>query len=310
MEACVWKGWDELSMKNIYLNTGYFLKEAKTLIRLNLLSNLLSLFSTGLIFFILAMIISGWWVSSQVVKVIQGEAEINVYLNEKIVETNTGTMQMVERIKGIVGVREARVVEKDEAYRRMVDILGKEASVLKIFEDNPFSSFIVLKINLEEIDPVLEKINSMAGVEYVRDNREVLDRLRNITGVLRLVGSLFLFAVGVATLVIISHIIMLGINNNREQINTLKLLGAPAIFIAFPFLLEGLLLTLGGGMLAVSLAAFAINYLYAQMAGPLPFIPLPPREALVFGMVIVVMSLSAVLGIVGSLLGLSSSKSN
>ncbi len=297
-------------MKNIFLNTGYFLKEAKTLIRLNLLSNLLSLFSTGLIFFILAMIISGWWVSSQVVKVIQGEAEINVYLDEKVVETNTGTIQMVERIKGLEGVREARIVEKDEAYRRMVEILGKEASVLKIFEDNPFSSFIVLKINLEEIDPVLEKINSMTGVEYVRDNREVLDRLRNIAGVLRLVGSLFLFAVGIATLVIISHIIMLGINNNREQINTLKLLGAPAIFIAFPFLLEGLLLTLGGGILAVSLAAFAINYLYAQMAGPLPFIPLPPREALVFGMVIVVMSLSAVLGIVGSLLGLSTSKSN
>jgi cell division transport system permease protein len=295
-------------MKTIILNAGYFLKEVKTMLRLNLLSNILTLFSTGLIFFILAMIISGWWVSNHVVNVVQGEAEINVYLDEKIVNTNTGVRQMVESIKGIEGARAARVVDKDEAHRRMVEILGKEASVLNKFDDNPFSSFVELKINLEEIDPVLEKLNHMVGVEYVRDNREVLDRLRNIAGVLRLVGFLVVVAVGISTLIIVSHIIRLGISNNKEQINTLRLLGAPEIFIAFPFILEGLLLILGGGILAVALAAFAIEYLYAQMAGPLPFIPLPPREALVSGMVIVVMSLSAVLGIVGSLLGLPSAK--
>lgn len=295
-------------MKTIISNVGYFLKEVKTMIRLNLLSNILTLFSTGLIFFILAMIISGWWVSNHVVNVVQGEAEISVYLDEKIVNTNSAVLLMVESIKGIEGARTARVVDKDEAYRRMEEILGKEASVLTKFDDNPFSAFVELKINLDQIEPVLDKLNHMVGVEYVRDNRAVLDRLRNIAGVLRLVGFLVVVAVGISTLVIISHIIRLGISNNKEQISTLRLLGAPESFIALPFLLEGLLLTLGGSILAVSLAAFAIEYLFAQMAGPLPFIPLPPQEALVSRMVIVVLSLSAVLGIVGSLLGLPSAK--
>ena len=295
-------------MKTIISNANYFLKEVKTMIRLNLLSNILTFFSTGLIFFILAMIISGWWVSNHVVNVVQGEAEINVYLDEKIVITNSAVLQMVESIKGIEGTRTARVVDKEEAYHRMEEILGKEASVLTKFDDNPFNAFVELKINLEQIEPVLEKLNHMVGVEYVRDNRAVLDRLRNIAGVLRLVGFLVVVAVGISTLVIISHIIRLGISNNKEQINTLRLLGAPESFIALPFLLEGLLLTLGGGILAVVLAAFTIEYLFAQMAGPLPFIPLPPLEALVSRMVIVVLSLSAVLGIIGSLLGLPSSK--
>lgn len=295
-------------MKTIFLNAGYFLKEVKMMIRLNLLSNSLTLISTGLIFFILAMIISGWWVSSHVVKVLQGEAEINVYLDEKIVKTNTDVITMTDSISSIEGVRAARVVDKDEAYNRMVDILGKEANVLNNFSENPFSSFIELKINLEEIDPVLVKLNQLVGVEHIRDNREVLDRLHNITGILRIVGFLVVIAVGISTLVIISHIIRLGISNNKEPINTLRLLGAPESFIAFPFLLEGLLLTLGGGILATAPAAFSINYLYAQMAGPLPFIPLPSREVLVSSMVIAVMSLSAALGIIGSLLGFASTK--
>lgn len=295
-------------MKNFFYNAGYFLKEAKTIIRLDLLSNIFSLLSTVLIFFILAMVISGWWVSNRVAEAIQGEAEINVYFDESM--GNTGAMQMVERIKVLEGVRQAQMVEESEAYDRMVEILGKDARVLGIFDNNPFSPFIEVEINLEEIDPVLENLHLMKGVEDVRDNREVLDRLRHIAGVLTLLGYLVVTAVGISTLVIISHIIRQGIYNNREQINTLRLLGAPEAFIAFPFLLEGLLLTLGGGILAAVLAAFALKYVYVQMVGPLPFIPLPPREALVSGMVIAVMSLSAILGIVGSLLGLSSARSN
>lgn len=278
------------------------------MIRLNFASTALTILSTGLIFYILAMIISGWWVSSHVVNVVQGEAEINVYLDEKILSSDTEVLRMMVDIQEIEGVRAARVVNKEEAYERMAEILGKEANVLGKFDENPFSEFIELNINLEEIDSVLERLNHLVGVEHIRENREVLDRLQHIAGVLKLIGFLIVIAVGISTLVIISHIIRLRISNNKEQINTLRLLGAPERFIALPFVLEGLALTLGGGLLAALLATFSIDYLYAQMAGPLPFIPLPPREDLIAGMVILVMALSAVLGVVGSLLGLPSAQ--
>ena len=295
-------------MKNILYNAGYFLKEAKTIVRLNLLSNIFSLLSTSLIFFILAMVISGWWVSNQIVEAIQGEAEVNVYFREGM--DNTDAQKLTEGIKGIVGVREARLVGEDEAYSRMEEILGKEARVLKYFDDNPFSPFIEVKINMEEIDPILKELDLMAGIEHVRDNREVLERLRSIAGVLRVLGYLVVTAVGISTMVIISHIIRMGIYDNREQINTLRLMGAPETFISIPFLLEGLLLTLAGGALASALSAFALKYVYAQMAGPLPFIPLPPLETLTSNLIMLVISLSAALGIAGSFFGLSSAKSS
>lgn len=295
-------------MKNILYNTGYFFKEAKTIIRLNLLSNIFSLLSTGLIFFMLAMVISGWWISNKVVEAIQGEAEVNVYFTEDL--DNAGAKKLAEGISGINGVREARLVDESEAYSRMENILGKESRVLEYFDDNPFSPFIEVKIHIEEIDPILKELDLMTGIEHVRDNREVLERLHSIAGVLKLLGYLIVAGVGISTMVIISHIIRMGIYDNREQINTLRLMGAPEAFVAFPFLLEGLLLTLAGGMMASILAAFALRYVYAQMAGPLPFIPLPPREALTSNMVILVMSLSAVLGVAGSFFGLTSAKNS
>ena len=295
-------------MRNILYNTGYFLKEAKAIIKLNLLSNIFSLLSTGLIFFILTMVSSGWWISSQVVETIQGEAEVSVYFKEDI--KNNDVMKLIEDIKAIAGVREVRLVDEDEAYSRMVEILGKEAKVLSYLDDNPFNPFIEVKIHLENMESVVKNLSHIKGIEQIRDNREALERLHSIAEVLKILGYLVVAAVAISTLVIISHIIRMGIYDNRDQINTLRLLGAPEMFIAFPFLLEGLMLTIGGGLLAATLSAFSLKYFYAQMAGPLPFIPLPPREALVGRLITLVILLSAIMGVTGSLFGLSSAKND
>lgn len=295
-------------MKNIIYNMGYFLREVRTIIRLNLMSNVFSLLSTGLIFFILAMVVSGWWLSNEIVETIQGEAEVNVYFREDLDETEVA--ELVEGIKGISQVKEARLVDEDEAYGRMEKILGKEAQVLEYFDDNPFSPFIEVKINIEGIEPILREMNYMLGIEHVRDNREVLERISTIAGALRILGVLVVTAVGISTMVIISHIIRMGIYENREQINTLRLMGAPETFISFPFVLEGLLLTFGGGLLASLMMTFLLSYLYSWLAGPLPFIPLPNLEAMTSQLIMLVMSLSVVMGVAGSYFGLSSAKNS
>ena len=295
-------------MKNTIYNIGYFLKEAKTIIRINLLSNIFSLLSTGLIFFILALAISSWWISSQVVELMQSEAEISVFFNDSI--GNDGVIQMVKSIKEISGVREVRLVDEDEAYSRMVGILGKEAKVLEYLDDNPFNPFIEVEINLEQMENVVEGLKPISDIEQVRDNRDTFQRLRNITKVLKIIGYLVIAAVSIATLVIISHIIRTGIYDNREQINTLRLLGAPESFIAFPFLIEGLILTIGGAIIATVLAVLCLKFFYAQMAGPLPFIPLPTREVLQMKLFALGILTSVVLGILGSIFGLLSAKSD
>ncbi len=295
-------------MRNFFYNIGYFLKESKTIFRIDLLSNIFSIFSIGLIFFILSMIFSGWWISNQVVDVLQKEAELNVYYDENIGDLEIS--ELIDDIGRIKGVKEVNLVKEEESFNRMEDILGKESSILQLFDDNPFTAFIEMKIDLNEIDNILEKLESIDNMEYVRDNKEVIDKLQNIVVILKVLGVLVMAAVGISTLVVVSHIIRQGIYNNREQINTLKLLGAPEGFIGFPFLLEGLFLTIGGGILASILISLIIFYGFDQTGGTIPFIPLPPKADLVYTMVIIIMGISGILGIIGSLFGLSSAKSN
>lgn len=293
-------------MKVMIKNTGYFLSEAWSIFRINRVSNIFSLLSMTLIFFVLAIVIGGWSISGQVVDAIKDEAEINVYMGEAMDKTLLKvTMESIEAIEGVGSVV---YIDAGDAYKRMEKVLGEEAELLTLFDQNPFEGFLEVGIDLAKLDPVLTAIGKLPAIESVRDNKEVLDSLNQLSKVLNLMSYLVLIAVGITTLVTMSHMIRQGVYHHREQINTLELLGAPSHFIAIPFYIEGVMMAVVSGLLALGLTSLVMGQVYQQVVGPLPFIPLPSQRSILASLTIMMMILSMTLGIVGSGLGMKASK--
>ena len=293
-------------MKGAYKNTPYFIREAKTIFKVDFLSNILSIFSIGLIFFILTLILTGWWISNDIVQVIEQETEISIYFNEDLEDVPLNNL--LSKVKNVQGIRDANIVSEAESYDRMVDILGKEAEILNHFDNNPFSSFIEVKIEMENLDHIVNELELFNDIDYIRDNREVIHRLQGIIGIIEVLGLLLGLAIGVSTAIIISHIIRQGIYNNRDEINTLKLLGAPNGFIQLPFYLEGIFLTIIGGGVAAALWLVLIRFGYSNIYNLLPFMPLPHGDEFMWPMIIFIIIFSSFMGIIGSKFGLKSIK--
>lgn len=295
-------------MKTFLYNLGYFLREAVKTIKYNLLSNFISVLGTGLILFLLGFAVVFGSIGSEFVATLSREAEISAYINNS--NNRDIALKLVNTIQTMDGVREARLVDEAEAHDRMKELLGEEAQILELFDDNPFEAFIEIRIDLEDMNRVIAGISALQGINYVRDNRAVLEQLQGIIQGLKLFGYLVIIAVGITTIILISHMIRQGIYNNREHIHTLSLLGAPGSFIGIPYVLTGLLLTLLGGLIAIALLFPLLTEGYRQLEGALPFIPLPPRVGLIRQVGILILEVSAVLGVLGSLFGLSSIRNN
>jgi cell division transport system permease protein len=291
-------------MKTFLYNIGYFILEAFRTIRFNPLSNFFSIIGTGLILFLLGIVLTGWSIGDQVVVTLEQEAEISAYLTDP--EDLAKVDQLIGQVNTIEGVVGTRFIEKEQAKAQMEKLLGNEANILELFEENPFEAFLEIRINLDQMDVVLNKISSLNGIEYVRDNREVLNQMKQLTDGVKIAGAFIMLAVGMTTLIIISHMIRQGIYNNREQINTLRLLGAPSSFIGFPFLLAGTMMTMIGGAFAIILLLIVIQGGYQRLDEALPFIPLPTKNMLQLDISIFILSVSAILGVLGSMFGLSS----
>lgn len=291
-------------MKIFIYNLGYFIREVKKIIGLNLLSNIISLISTGLILFVLSIVLVGLGISDGLVEKLKEEAEISAYFDEDV--SNEMVEKIVSNIESIQGVSNVTYVTKEESYDRMKEVLGEEAMILMLFNENPFEAYLEVTIHLEEHTIVLEDVKNVGGISYVRNNSEMLDKIQGITNGISIISVLVLVAVGITTLVILSHIIRQGIYNNRDQINTLCLLGAPNSFIGFPFVIVGILLTLGGGILATILINVLLNNGYNEIGNAISFIPLPSKSILASNISYFILGISVLLGLVGSMFGLSS----
>ncbi|HAS73714.1 MAG TPA: hypothetical protein DCS67_06180, partial [Clostridiales bacterium UBA8960] len=196
------------------------------------------------------------------------------------------------------------LVSAEEAYERMSNILGQEARILSQFDENPFETYFEINIEIEELDAILLKLGENNQLDYIRDNRSVLEQIGRIATIIGVLGFVMVFAVGVSTFIITSHIIREGVHNHRDQINTLQLLGAPDRFIHMPFFIEGGLITMTSGVIA-ALIFYAFGYQFATFAaGIFPFLPSVDGTAIMTSVSLIILILAIVLGLLASLFGL------
>lgn len=288
-------------MGDFFRNINYFVGEVRTIIRLNGISSILSVLSLSMIFLIAMIALSGWWISTDVVKALHEEAEISVYYD---LTANTEIADLKKKIKSIKGVKGVFSIDAKKAYEQMEAFLEEDAEILSNFEENPFDPYLEVEIQIQELQPILVEIEKLPSVNYVRDNQTVLDKLQKIAQLIRVIGIGIAVAVSVSTFIITSHIIREGVHSHRNQINTLELLGAPDWFIRFPFVFEGVLITTTAGILASVGFVIFKSQLYKTLSEVVSFVSNLTlswnMETLLAGMLLI----SFLMGLMASVVGL------
>lgn len=289
-------------MGDFLKNMGYFLSEVRTIFLLNGFSSFLSLLSLILIFFVALLALSGWWVSSDFVSALRNEAEISIYYPQSL--DTDAVARLKTNLEGVRGVQSVTPVNAEESYERMSGILGQDAKVLTYLDENPFEAYFELGIELERLDAVLKAVARIPGVEYVRDNQTVLQKLSAIANAVTALGMVTAAAVGVSTFIITSHIIREGVHSHRDQINTLRLLGAPDWFINAPFVMEGVLLTCAAAVLSGVLFMVFAGRISQLLSASVPFMPAVDYSGIIQTLLAGLLAVSVLMGLVASLFGL------
>ncbi|GAB6106303.1 cell division protein FtsX [Fusibacter bizertensis] len=257
-------------MKAFFKNTGYYIREVFIILKLNKNSSILSVISLALIFFIALLTVTGWIFSMRFSDALKQEAEVSVYYEETLNPYSLETL--ISQIKEINGVEKVNRISAEEAADQMAIALGEEAKILNQFEDNPFVPYLALEIDLNQLETIVEKVDGLNHITYIRDNQDVLAKISNFSKVIGVIGLMMTLAVMFGTFIITSHIIREGVHAHANQINTLQLLGAPNRFINTPFYIEGIGISLISGILATAL--FVIFSIQVTKIGAdiLPFV--------------------------------------
>lgn len=166
------------------------------------------------------------------------------------------------------------VINKEQALEEFKASSGF-ADVLKHLDDNPLPVVIeVLPIadynNSEKAYDLLKKLQQQPLVEMAQLDMEWLQRLSLMLQIGQRLALALVLLLSLGVLLIIGNTIRLEIENRRDEIIVVKLVGGTDAFVRRPFLYSGLWYGLAGGIMAsiiVALAWYLLSGPVMKLAG-------------------------------------------
>lgn len=174
-------------------------------------------------------------------------------------------------IAGFPEVQDVNYISETEALERARAELVEFRDAYRDLQVNPLPASLEVRLkegfrDARTVELVAQRLKGFGFIEDIRYGREwvqKLDSLRNLSGLIGLVIGLAFAAVAV---VIIGVTIRLTILQRAREISIMRLVGATNWFIRGPFLLEGALKGLLGGLLSL-LLCYAGYVLFRDKSG-------------------------------------------
>lgn len=192
----------------------------------------------------LTRVIEGWRAEARVVIYLEQASEPAALSAVRVAAAEPGWIRAVEEVSGELA---------EERFRAAFPGLG---GLLSGWEGEPLPTSLEVSYDPQRVEEGVVRdwvlsLRELPGVAMVDDDREWLRQLERLIGVVRGLGLTLGGTLLVAAVFTISSVIRLTAFLYRDEIAVLRLVGATEFVIRGPFLAEGLLQGLAGGVLAV-----------------------------------------------------------
>jgi len=214
-------------------------------------------------------------------------------------QTLTVAMQDIAAFPEVLDVA---YVSEDDALQRAKQELVEFQKAYQDLEVNPLPPSLEITLKPESRDAqhagqVAERLQGYDFVEDVRYGRDWVQRLDTLRNLAGLVGLAIGLAFALVSVVIIGVTIRMTVLQRTREIQIMRLVGATDWFIRGPFLLEGALKGLLGGVLALLLCAGVLGVFKANGLG----LGIGGVHFFGFGQALLLMIFGVALGFGGSL---------
>lgn len=178
------------------------------------------------------------------------QLEIILYLKDGLRVEDREMLK--NKIGSMEGVKEVVYVSKDEAWKRFKESFKGNKFVLEIMGKNPLPDSFEIKVESPEYIEILSKsITGLPGVKDIDVPLEIARKVNTLIGWIEFGGVIIVGVFIAVSLFVISNVIRLSFVSRIRELEIMQLVGATGFFIKGPFILEGILCGLFGGILGV-----------------------------------------------------------
>ena len=234
-------------------------------------------------------------------------AELTIYLKPGDAEAERAAVGAV--LSSHAAVSSSNFVGADAALARFRRELPELAALVGTLDENPLPSAFDVRLREGVTDAdtrsLVQALQTTGAVEDVRYDRRIFDRLSDGLRILRQGGFILAAIIVLTAIVTITSVLRLAYLQRRDETAVLFLLGMPPSAIRGPFVVEGMLQTLAGALVAVLLLWAAFGAVNAQIGaeigqafgtGAAVFLP----RALVVALIVASVLVGALAGLIAA----------
>ncbi|HLV25317.1 MAG TPA: permease-like cell division protein FtsX [Gemmatimonadales bacterium] len=182
---------------------------------------------------------------------LEERVEVRVFLNDDVTYANA--VELMDRVKVLPEVAQVDYVSREAALTRAREELGEFRDV---FESDFLPTSVEVRLHEGARDPatverVAVQLEGERGVEEVRYGEDWVEKLHEIRNLATAIGLALGAVFALIAIIIIGATIRMSVLARAREIGIMRLVGATDWFIRRPFLLDGLMKGLMGGLLAL-----------------------------------------------------------
>ena len=250
---------------------GYFISDAFKSLKRNRTISIASIATVLTTLFIFgAFLLTALNVKNGVTDV-QDKVEVKVFLKDDVTQEQKDAVEA--KLKTIQGVKGVEFESKDEAFAKMEGSSDYNKEILAGYskENNPLPASYIVRLEGPEVASNVESAMKtdnkkyMDGVEDVGNDEELIGTINSFVKVINTVGLVLgIVFVGVSLFLIVNTI-KITVYSRRREVGIMKFVGATDWFIRWPFVIEGVIIGLVGGILSTLLLFAGYNFLYGKI---------------------------------------------
>lgn len=149
---------------------------------------------------------------------------------------------------------------KEEAFERFTEQFSDTAIVDNVTPEQMPESFRISLDDPEEYEIIAQVFSGREGVEQVQDQRELLDTLFSVLNRLTVGALAFAGVMLVAAVLLTATTIRLSAFSRRRETGIMRLVGASAVMLQLPFLLEGMIAASVGALMAAGALYAGVHF--------------------------------------------------
>ncbi len=230
---------------------------------------------------------------------------IIAYLKDNTSSATLKTLQANAR--AVDGVKELRFVTKSEALKNLSEELSEHSAIFEGVKKDILPASFEIKVTEEFRDPAkimqtVRALKNLKGVSEVQYGQEQIKQLASFLKFFEFTALSLGIFFSAAIIFIISNTVRMTVYARKDSIEVMRQVGASETYIKVPFFIEGLLMGVLGGVMALVVLYFARYFFLQRTPEFLSFILVNPFTPLM--LVVILFVTGVTLGAVGSLVSM------